>query len=176
LVLNCGLPAEERRIHLSEGRTMTRQRWNRALVGGGLVAGLLGTVAWLPVEQARPIAITMYKSPTCGCCAAWGDHLKANGFTVTVRDMENLTPIKAEAGVPPRLQSCHTAIVQGYAVEGHVPADLIKKLLAEKPRVTGIAVPGMPIGSPGMEQGTTKQPYDVLLFDAQGRTTVYARR
>lgn len=155
---------------------MTRRNWMRAAGAMLLVGGFLGTVAWLPTGQQRPIAITMYKSPTCGCCAAWGDHMKANGFVVTVRDLDNLAPIKAEAGVPARLQSCHTAIVQGYAIEGHVPADLVKKLLAEKPRATGLAVPGMPVGAPGMEQGTTKQAYDVLLFDAQGRTTVYAKR
>lgn len=155
---------------------MTRRTWKRAGVGAVLVGGLLGTMAFLPMEQARPIAITMYKSPTCGCCGAWGDYMKANGFAVTVKDMDNLAPIKADVGVPGRLQSCHTAVVAGYVVEGHVPADLVKRLLTEKPRVVGIAVPGMPVGSPGMEQGTTKQPYDVLTWDAQGRTTVYAKR
>lgn len=150
-------------------------RTRTGVVAGGLFAVFLGVVAWLPGQQARPIPITVYKSPTCGCCAAWNEHMTANGFAVTVRDTDNLTPVKADAGVPARLQSCHTAIVQGYVVEGHVPADLVKKMLAEKPRVVGIAVPGMPQGSPGMEQGT-KQAYDVLLFDAQGRTTVYARR
>lgn len=156
-----------------------RTRW----VGmAALSVAFLGTVAWLPVQQPRPIAITMYKSPTCGCCSEWGDYMKANGFTVTARDLDNLMPIKAESGVPPRLQSCHTAITQGFAVEGHVPADLVRKLIAEKPMVTGggraigIAVPGMPIGSPGMEQGNVKQPYDVIIFDAQGRTAVYAKR
>jgi len=147
-----------------------------ALVGSLAVVGYLVAVAAIPTQQARPIAITVYKSPTCGCCSSWVDHMKANGFAVTVRDVENLTPIKAEAGVPGRLQSCHTAIVAGYAIEGHVPADLIKKFLAEKPKLAGLAVPGMPVGSPGMEQGTTKQPYEVLTFDTQGRTTVYARR
>jgi len=147
-----------------------------AIVGGLAVVGYLGAVAALPTAQASSIAITVYKSPTCGCCTAWVDHMKANGFAVTVRDMDNVAPIKADAGVPGRLQSCHTAIVQGYAIEGHVPADLVKKLLAEKPKVAGLAVPGMPIGSPGMEQGNTKQPYEVLTFDAQGRSTVYARR
>lgn len=155
---------------------MNRRIRVSALVGGLAVVGYLGAVAAIPTQQARPIAITVYKSPTCGCCTAWVDHMKANGFTVTVRDIENLTPIKADAGVPSRLQSCHTAIVAGYAIEGHVPADLVKKFLAEKPKLAGLAVPGMPVGSPGMEQGNTRQPYEVLTFDAQGRTTVYARR
>lgn len=154
---------------------MTSRKRAGALAGGLLVA-FVGVVAWLPGQQARPIPITVYKSPTCGCCSAWNDHMTANGFAVTVRDTENLAPVKADAGVPARLQSCHTAIVQGYVVEGHVPADLVKKMLAEKPRAAGLAVPGMPIGSPGMEQGPTKQPFDVLLFDAQGRSTVYAKR
>jgi hypothetical protein len=151
-------------------------RKRTGVLAGGMAVAFLALVAWLPGQQARPIPITVYKSPTCGCCAAWNDHMTANGFVVTVRDTENLVPIKTDAGVPGRLQSCHTAIVAGYVVEGHVPADLVKKMLAEKPRVIGIAVPGMPIGSPGMEQGPQKQPYDVLLFDAQGRTTVYAKR
>lgn len=156
--------------------TQSARRRTRFAAAGAATVLLLGTLAWLPMQQPRPIAITMYKSPTCGCCSAWGDHMTANGFAVTVRDMDNLAPMKADAGVPARLQSCHTAIVGGYVVEGHVPADLVKKMLQEKPRVVGISVPGMPIGSPGMEQGNTKQPYDVLLFDAQGRTTVYAKR
>jgi hypothetical protein len=151
-------------------------QYKRLAVVGVLAVAVAGTVAALPMQQPRPIPITMYKSPTCGCCTDWGDHMKANGFVVTVRDLENLAPIKADVGVPARLQSCHTAVVEGYVVEGHVPADLVKKMLREKPQVVGIAVPGMPIGSPGMEQGPTKQPYDVVLFDAQGRTTVYAKR
>jgi len=155
---------------------MTRRTWMRAVGAAVLVGGLLGTIAWLPMQQARPIPITMYKSPTCGCCGAWGDHMKANGFAVTVKDEENMSAIKTDVGVPGRLQSCHTAVVEGYVVEGHVPADLVKKLLAEKPRVVGIAVPGMPVGSPGMEQGNARQPYDVVTWDAQGRTTVYAKR
>lgn len=151
-------------------------QYKRLAVAGLLTIAVAGTVAGLPMQQPRPIPITMYKSPTCGCCAEWGEHMKANGFVVTVRDIDNLAPIKTDAGVPGGLQSCHTAVVEGYVVEGHVPADLVKKMLQEKPRVVGIAVPGMPIGAPGMEQGSTKQAYDVLLFDAQGRTTVYAKR
>ena len=148
-----------------------------AIVGGVVVVGFLAALVVMPTKAAgAPIPITMFKSPSCGCCADWGDHMTANGFVVTVRDTENLSPVKADAGVPGRLQSCHTAIVEGYVVEGHVPADLVKKMLAEKPNVVGIAVPGMPQGSPGMEQGQPKQAYEVLLFDAQGRSTVYARR
>lgn len=120
--------------------------------------------------------VTVYKSPSCGCCGKWVDHLKASGFSVTVHDLQNLEPVKERYGVPPRLASCHTATVNGYVIEGHVPAADIRRLLAEKPKVKGLAVPGMPVGSPGMEQGNAKEPYDVVSFDETGRSAVYARR
>jgi len=123
-----------------------------------------------------PPRITVYKSPTCGCCGKWVEHLQAAGFSVTVHDVQSVEPMKQRYGVPRKLASCHTATVEGYAIEGHVPADLIRRLLAEKPRVKGLAVPGMPVGSPGMEQGNVKEPYDVVSFDETGRTAVYARR
>jgi len=104
-------------------------------------------------------------------------HLRDNGYPVRAEDVPNITPIKRRYGVPSRLQSCHTAVVGGYVVEGHVPADLIDRLLRERPRVAGIAVPGMPSGSPGMETpGRRAERYQVLAFDAVGRTTVYASR
>lgn len=126
--------------------------------------------------QVKPVAITVYKTPTCGCCAKWVDHMKHAGFAPAVNDLPDLGPIKTKAGVPANLQSCHTAMVDGYVVEGHVPADVVQQLLKERPKVTGIAVPGMPMGSPGMEQGGMKDPYDVVTFDAAGRTKVYAKR
>jgi len=119
--------------------------------------------------------VVVYKTPTCGCCKAWVDHLRANGFDVVERDSADLAPVKAAHGVPGALESCHTAVVDGYVIEGHVPADLVAKLLAERPEVAGLAVPGMPAGSPGME-GPYKEAYDVLAFQKDGRTTVYARR
>jgi len=119
--------------------------------------------------------VTVYKTPTCGCCQAWVDHLRENGFSVVERDSADLAPVKAAHGVPGALESCHTAVVDGYVIEGHVPADLIAKLLAERPEIAGLAVPGMPAGSPGME-GSYKEAYDVLAFQKDGRTTVYARR
>lgn len=127
------------------------------------------------VDLATLPTITVYKSPTCGCCAKWVDHVKEHGFTVVTHDTNDLTRVKAMAGVPARLSSCHTAIVDGYVIEGHVPADLIQKLLEERPEVVGLAVPGMPMGSPGME-GPYKEAYDVLLFRRDGTTDVYARR
>ncbi len=119
--------------------------------------------------------VVVYKSPSCGCCKLWVDHLRANGFSVKARDVADIMPYKAANGVPPALGSCHTATVGGYTIEGHAPAGDIKRLLAERPKVAGLAVPGMPIGSPGMEQGAHKQRYEVLSFDRSGNTAVYAR-
>jgi hypothetical protein len=125
--------------------------------------------------QALP-AMTVYKDPNCGCCEQWVEHVQKAGFKVTVRDTADMQTVKASLGVPDALGSCHTARVGAYTVEGHVPADLIKKMLTEKPVARGLAVPGMPIGSPGMEQGGRKDRYDVLLFDKAGKTKVYASR
>jgi hypothetical protein len=138
-----------------------------------LAAGVSIGATQTPAKPTFPI--TVYKSATCGCCAKWNDHLRASGFTVTNHDLPDVTAVKEQHGVPSALRSCHTALVGGYIVEGHVPSDLIKKMLRERPNVEGIAVPGMPMGSPGME-GSRNDPYDVLTFDRQGRTTVFARR
>ena len=124
------------------------------------------------VDPSLP-AVTVYKSPTCGCCTSWVDHLRASGFPVDVQDVDDLQAVKAEHGIPAALQSCHTAVVDGYVVEGHVPAGDVKRLLAEAPDAAGLAVPGMPVGSPGMEQGDTVQPYDVLLL-GDGASSVFA--
>src|SRR5688500_16307127 len=109
-------------------------------------------------QPARPrtpavTAMQVYRSPTCGCCGKWVDHVKAAGFSPAVHEIEDISPVKAKGGVPGNLQSCHTALIGGYVIEGHVPADVIRQLLTDKPNITGLAVPGMPIGSPGMEQG-----------------------
>jgi hypothetical protein len=134
--------------------------------------------AAVPERGALPPlpTMTVYKSPSCGCCGEWVKHVKGAGFAVRVVDMEDLTRIKADAGVPPGLESCHTALVGTYVVEGHVPADLVKKMLDEKPKILGLSVPGMIVGSPGMEQGNAKQPYSVIAFARGGTTSVYARR
>jgi hypothetical protein len=118
--------------------------------------------------------VTVYKSPTCGCCKQWVTHMQANGFAVKAHDVADIVQYKTANGVPLMLGSCHTAIVGGYVIEGHVPASDIRRLLKERPPVRGLAVPGMPVGSPGMEQGGHKDHYNVLTFDAQGRTTVYS--
>lgn len=123
----------------------------------------------------QTVEVTVYKSPTCGCCTKWEDHLRENGFRVVSVQREDMNAIKQEHGIPQGLQSCHTALVNGYAVEGHVPADVIRKLLTERPKVKGVAVPGMPMGSPGME-GPHKDEYEVYTFDASGPKDVYAVR
>ncbi|MEN8175496.1 MAG: DUF411 domain-containing protein [Pseudomonadota bacterium] len=117
----------------------------------------------------------VYKSPSCGCCGKWVDHLKAAGFKVDVENRRDLKPIKTEYGVPRHLQSCHTAKVGDYVVEGHVPADLITRMLEEQPDIKGLAVPGMPMGSPGME-GPRRDNYSILAMQHDGSTSVYAQR
>ncbi|GIK25434.1 MAG: DUF411 domain-containing protein [Rhodocyclaceae bacterium] len=117
--------------------------------------------------------VVMHKDPNCGCCSAWAEHLEANGFkvkTVAERDMQ---AIKRRFAVPQRLTSCHTARVGGYVIEGHVPASAIKRLLRERPAVSGLAVPGMPLGSPGMEVPGKRDPYDVVSFDGAGGSRVF---
>ena len=113
-------------------------------------------------------AMHVYKSPSCGCCGAWVDIVRDAGFDVTVTDLDDLDPVKRQAGIPDALQSCHTAVIDGYIVEGHVPVPAIKKLLAERPEMRGIAVPGMPFGSPGMGVDPNAR-YDVIAFGAQSR-------
>jgi hypothetical protein len=119
--------------------------------------------------------LTVYKSPTCGCCKKWVQHMAQAGFMVTVNDTPNVGEVKAKHNIPSDLASCHTALVGGYVIEGHVPADVVKKLLDEKPKVAGIAVPGMPMGSPGME-GPTSDHYNVVAFTTTGSQYVFASR
>lgn len=118
--------------------------------------------------------VEVFKNPSCGCCGAWVDHLKAAGFEVKVTMVDDTSVARKKYGLPDRFGSCHTAVVAGYVVEGHVPAADVKKLLAMKPVAIGIAGPGMPVGSPGMEMGSRKDPYQVLLVDKQGRERVFS--
>lgn len=117
--------------------------------------------------------VVVYKSPTCGCCSDWVDHMRKNGFSVEAHNLRNMNPVKVEFGVPRNLQTCHTAKIGKYVIEGHVPASDIKRLLKEKQNVAGLAVPGMPMGSPGME-GPRKAPYDVLAFQSDGEVSVFS--
>lgn len=141
---------------------------------------LAGTTVWLLATRARAAApqVEVWKDPNCSCCGDWVKHLNANGFATRVRDEGN-NAARARAGIPPPLASCHTAFVGGYAFEGHVPARDMHRLLAERPEgAIGLAVPGMPVGSPGMDgpvYGGRRDPYDVLLVRAGGQTRVFQR-
>jgi hypothetical protein len=145
-----------------------------------LIAGV--SVAVVSSQSGKSTAgkpsLAVYKSPTCGCCAKWNEHMTAAGYTVNSSDRTDMNAIKDEHRIPSALRSCHTALVAGYVVEGHVPADVVAKLLAEKPAgVVGIAVPGMPAGSPGMESPDGfKAPYQVLAFTKDGQSRVYATK
>lgn len=170
---------------------MKNRKW---IFGGGaaaLTAALIGygalgaagsqdapansaTIASAGVGADAPL-VTLYKNPTCACCGDWGDHMRANGFRVDVREGEDLAAAKKDLNVPFTLASCHTAEVDGYALEGHVPADMVSRLLEERPDVAGLAVPGMPLGVPGMP-GEGLGSYDVLAFDDDGATQVYASK
>ena len=136
----------------------------------------LGIVAVSALATGRAAtagtSVDVYKSPTCGCCGKWVEHLRANDFAVRVNEIADVDAFRARAGVPAALAACHTALVDGYVVEGHVPAADIRKLLAERPEALGLAVPGMPMGSPGMDSPHAGA-YDVLLFQHNGATRVY---
>lgn len=120
-------------------------------------------------------AVTVFKDPNCGCCKEWIEHLRKHAFRVTAKDTNDVASIKRSGRVPSHLGSCHTAFIGGYVIEGHVPAEDIRRLLKEKPRVAGLAAPGMPVGSPGMEVGNRKDKYDVIAFNRDGSTQVFAR-
>lgn len=138
-----------------------------------LKRGACAAVLGLPLfaAAAGPV-IDVYKSAACGCCGEWVRHLEANGFTVRAKNVDMPTQYRQRAGIPDQFGSCHTGMVNGYAIEGHVPASDIKRLLRDKPQAKGLAVPAMPMGSPGME-GPRKDPYDVFLVKANGATAVY---
>jgi hypothetical protein len=146
---------------------LDRRRFLTILGPAGAVAAMRPAFA-----KAGLPKVTVSKDQSCGCCSGWVDHLKSAGFPVEVRETPEINRIKARLGVPKDLASCHTAEVGGYVVEGHVPADAVKRLLAERPQAKGVAVPGMPVGSPGMEvQGADPETYEVVLFGPSGRST-----
>ena len=143
----------------------------RTFLMGVLAAPLVARAA-----RAESPVVRVTKSPQCGCCGAWVEHLRAAGFETEVRDVEQaaLDALKAELGIAPEHASCHTATIEGYVVEGHVPADDIRRLLAERPAARGLAVPGMPVGSPGMEMANMRDSYDTLLIGMDGEASVFA--
>lgn len=138
-----------------------------------LLAASVAMLLARPALAGRDL-IEVYKSQTCGCCKKWIEHLRASGFDVKAHDVDDIAMSRAKLGVPQALGSCHTGSVGGYLIEGHVPARDIQRLLRERPMAVGLAVPGMPRGSPGMEAGT-RDPYEVLLFQPDGRYSVYQR-
>ncbi len=127
-------------------------------------------------QPPPPPKVVVYKSPSCGCCGNWVQYMRQNGFTVEVHDVADVSPMKHAAGVPDAAASCHTAQVGGYVVEGHVPVQAIRKMLAEHPAIAGLAVPGMVAGSPGMEQGNQHPAYDVMAIGRDGRMSVYSHQ
>lgn len=136
-----------------------------------VLAALLA--AALPGAARAEPRVEVWKSPSCGCCGGWIDHMRKAGFAVSVHDVEDVTPIKLRHGVGDALASCHTALVDGYVIEGHVPASDVRRLLAERPALRGLTVPGMPASAPGMDM--PGEPYDVLAFDAGGAARVWAK-
>lgn len=157
---------------------LSRRQW-MGLGLGGVAVALVGDRWWRArtpdamVPGTTPI--TVYASPSCGCCGSWMAHLRDNGFHVTVVSLADVAPVKRQLGIPEQLWSCHSGMVAGYAVEGHVPADLLRRVLGERPAIAGLSVPGMPSGSPGME-GATRDRYNVIAFTSSGQETVYATR
>jgi hypothetical protein len=151
-------------------RDIPLRKWSVAALAAATLTVSLGPAL---AQQAKP-SVTTYKSASCGCCAKWVDHMRANGFEVTAHNVEDMDAVKEKYGVPAKLGSCHTSLVGGYVVEGHVPADVVKRLLAERPKVVGLSVPGMPASAPGMD--IPGLPYTIVGFDKAGKLTVYERR
>ena len=146
--------------------------------GIGIVLAALGVGAYLQFGASASgdlPTVTVYKSPSCQCCSEWVAHMKDEGFEVEVQSKLRMRPVKKQVGLPSSLAACHTSVVGNYVVEGHVPAQEVKQLLREQPDVRGLSVPGMPVGSPGMERGNRVEPYEVVTFTPSGETTVFAQ-
>jgi hypothetical protein len=138
------------------------------LTAAGLIP--LGVGHFARSALAETPVLKVYKLPSCGCCGAWVDHMRNAGFRVVATDMTDLLPIKNQLGVSPELRSCHSAVIDSYVIEGHVPAREIFRLLRDRPKAIGLAVPGMPVGSPGMEHGSRHDPFQVILFSSTRRS------
>lgn len=143
----------------------------KQILAAGLITALATSYNAFAGEDS--LTIEVYKSPSCGCCGDWVDHLKENGFEVDVTNTNDMNQIKRDAGLTPQLSSCHTAFIGDYVIEGHVPATDIQRLMETTPQAHGLTVPGMPIGSPGMEMGDRQDAYQVLLFNEAGQTRVF---
>lgn len=142
-----------------------------------VLSAIAGAAAWaaIPVSAATLPPVEVFKNPACGCCGAWAEHMKAAGFAVKVTMVDDTTAVRKRLGMPDAFGSCHTAVVAGYVLEGHVPANEVKRLLAAKPAAIGLAAPGMPPSAPGMDVPGRKDSYAVLLIDKAGRSSPYAR-
>lgn len=153
---------------------MLRRTWLKRSAGISMAAGVGWPLSFLDPRESEGLPVFTLRNPGCRCCDGWADHLRENGFQVHMHDSADLHAVKARLGVPEEVAGCHTAVVEGYVVEGHVPANLIRRLLEEKPAVTGISAPGMPPGSPGME-APDAPPYEVVAFgpDVNGGQYVY---
>ena len=164
-----------RRATIPNGPAPMRTTLNRReFLAGIAVLPIVTAISAHPKSKAPRPPMTVYKAPSCDCCRKWVTHVEKAGFKVTVKDMDNVDPIKRDVGVPAALASCHTAVVGKYIIEGHVPSDLIDKLLADQPAARGLTIPGMPQSAPGMD--IPGQKYTVLLFTADGKTKQYATR
>ncbi len=145
------------------------------LIRATALAGVAATASGRAAARPPATRITVYKDPNCGCCVAWNDAMRKAGFQIDVRDTANLASVKGSLGVPDALASCHTGVAAGYLFEGHVPPDLVQKVLRERPALIGLFVPGMPAGSPGMEMPNPER-YDVIALGRDQRRSVYATR
>lgn len=152
---------------------MTRRSFRTAAITILTAAALASSAPHAQVKAGAAPQLRVYKSPTCGCCANWVKYMQTNGFTATTTEMADVTPIKVQNAVPSRAYSCHTTLVGGYVIEGHVPVEDIRRLLKEKPAIAGLAAPGMPAGSPGMDVPNSPA-YDVVAFDKSGKISVWA--
>ena len=164
-------------INSNSPKSLVKAPARRRVMFAALAGAVSLVVAPAVLAASRPGSlppVEVFKSPSCGCCGAWVAHLEREGFTVTVTEVADVSAARARLGMPDALASCHTATVGGYVLEGHVPAREIKKLLADKPAALGLAVPGMPLGSPGMEAGKRQAAYDVLLVSRAGKAMPFA--
>lgn len=161
--------SQSNRFQTPAGPTLGRRFFLLGVMGA---LGAAGLPAWAATGALPPVEV--FKNPSCGCCGAWVEHMKAAGFQVTVHEVSDTAAVRKQQGMPDKFGSCHTARVGVYVLEGHVPAPDVKRLLASRPQALGLAVPGMPTGSPGMEAGGRRDAYQVLLVDKAGQGTVFA--
>lgn len=169
--------SEIRRAHRRHfmRRAIIGRRVRFAVIAAVALVAVVAAWGWWPQARlATAGTVATYKSPTCQCCTKWVTRMQEHGFLVNVHSQSDVTPVKRAHGVPDALASCHTSVVDHYVFEGHVPPDLVERVLRERPPIAGLAVPGMPQGAPGMDVGA--EPYDVMSFTTTGETAVYARR